>query len=864
MLACLGLGAPRLPLHMAVGLTPLMVLGHFIAPRGGVTPGAEFANRVIAIVVVWLSAVLVARHLRLRQARELRVREDLTARDNQDLARLHEVGEQCIRAGAPVDSCLSSILDTAIALTGAAKGILQLKDPRTGAPSIIATRGFGQPFQQSHAQALEIPLEAGEHAVQSTPLVSSTGAILGVLATHFARPHHLDERQQRLLDLLTWQAANFLERKQSENALEKSEARLGVATRAAELGIYDYSVPEGIAVWDTRTRELWGVGPTEPVTYEMFMSRVHPEDRDLIHAAVEHASGPSDGGHYAAEYRLVDGANGSTRWIATAGTVFRESGRAVRLVGTVQDITARRNAEEALRASEQQLQIGLEIAHAGTYDCNLENLQTHWSQGHFALLGLAPETVTPNLELWRRHMHPDDLQRIEAIVENAIRTNGRYSAEYRVITAAGTERWLQGEGVVLARPGEPRRLIGATVDVTRYKEAQRELQEADRRKDRFLATLSHELRNPLAPICNATAVLAAPRLESGQLQWARQVIQRQVAHLAQLLDDLLDLARFTQGKLELKPERVALTGVIDSAIETARPAIDSKKHHLVVRLPDEAVALMADPLRLSQVISNLLTNAAKYTDPGGQIELAAKAENGSLVVSVTDDGIGIPPGALEHIFTMFAQVGNSTARSEGGLGIGLALVKGIVELHGGTTEARSSGVGSGSEFVVRIPLVVTDQGSSFPLKIETPATAANSLRVLVADDNADTADSVALLLSLEGYAVQVAHDGAAALLLAETFRPVIALLDLGMPRLDGYGTAQALRAAPWGKSMHLIAVTGWGQDEDKRRSRAAGFDAHLTKPVDPAQLKAMLLWILESRTAFLARSAPRAGTRCHA
>ncbi len=360
------------------------------------------------------------------------------------------------------------------------------------------------------------------------------------------------------------------------------------------------------------------------------------------------------------------------------------------------------------------------------------------------------------------------------------------------------------------------------------------LRDADHRKDLFLATLAHELRNPLAPIRTAAQILAVPTVDPEQLQWAKNVIQRQVSHMALLLDDLLDIARITQGKLELKKSRVTLSEVVASAIEAARPLIDRKEHSLTVTLPSHELEFEADPLRLSQVVSNLLTNAAKYTDPKGHIELTGIVQNDKLSLTVTDDGIGIAQEALAGIFEMFSQVDGASARSDGGLGIGLALVKGLLDLHGGSIAAHSDGAGHGSRFTVQLPLTsgVTDRCEQTGNSIAKPATR----RVLVADDNKDAADALAMLLELSGHDVKVVHDGNSALSVARTFRPDVALIDIGMPDLSGYEVAQRLRREPWGVSMYLVALTGWGRDDDRQQAKVAGFDKHITKPVDPLYL----------------------------
>jgi PAS domain S-box-containing protein len=365
------------------------------------------------------------------------------------------------------------------------------------------------------------------------------------------------------------------------------------------------------------------------------------------------------------------------------------------------------------------------------------------------------------------------------------------------------------------------------------------LKDADRRKDEFLAVLSHELRNPLAPIRTAAHLLDSPHLPASDLLWARTVIQRQVRHMSALLDDLLDIARITRGRMELKVRPVSLKSVVDAAVEAARPLIDRNNHKLVVMLPENDLVLAADPLRLSQILSNLLTNAAKYTDAGGHIELSGQVAGGRLSLRVRDDGIGIAPDALSRIFTMFAQVDGSAGRSEGGLGIGLALVKGLVTLHGGTVRAHSDGAGRGSEFIVELP-VAAPREDAIPAPGADAAPAAGSRRVLVADDNKDAADTLGLLLELYGHEVRIAHSGNAALAVAHAFRPNVALLDIAMPDLSGYEVARNLRVDACCPDILLIALTGYGQDGDKERAHEAGFDHHLTKPVDPSKLEALI------------------------
>ena len=408
---------------------------------------------------------------------------------------------------------------------------------------------------------------------------------------------------------------------------------------------------------------------------------------------------------------------------------------------------------------------------------------------------------------------------------------------------------------LLERPTSARTLLSSVQAALRARAHQYELREqiealhasdaalrdADHRKDVFLATLAHELRNPLAPIRHAAHILSSPRLAASQLQWAQAVIQRQAAHMALLLDDLLDIARITQGKLELKRSNVKLTEIVDAAVEAARPLLDSKNHQLTVTLPSEDLTLNADPVRLAQILSNLLTNAAKYTDPAGHIELVGRIqEDATLTLSVQDDGIGISAEALARIFQMFLQIDGTSARAEGGLGIGLALVKGLVSLHGGKIEASSPGPGQGSKFIVSLPFATPQATGTVAPGASTGSAPTIGRRILVAEDNRDAADTLALLLNLAGHEVRVAHGGRAAVAIAQTFRPEVAILDIGMPDVDGYEVAREIRRQSWGTGMHLVAVSGWGGEADRQRATQAGFDRHLTKPVDPRALEAVL------------------------
>jgi CheY-like chemotaxis protein len=369
----------------------------------------------------------------------------------------------------------------------------------------------------------------------------------------------------------------------------------------------------------------------------------------------------------------------------------------------------------------------------------------------------------------------------------------------------------------------------------------RQLRETDNRKDEFLATLAHELRNPLAPIRNALEIMRVDGHHGSAVeQAARLMIERQLEQMVRLIDDLLDVSRITRGRLELRKERVELADVVRSAVDTARPLIDSARHELTVELQPDPIYLDADPIRLAQVLSNLLNNAARYTEAGGHIWVAARQQGDDVEITVRDTGVGIPADALPWIFDMFAQVDESLERSQSGLGIGLTLVKRLVEMHGGTVEARSEGSGQGAVFTVRLPRATEPARRPQPIEIEPRLPYSVARRILVADDNRDAAESMGMLLRLMGNEVRTVHDGIKAVEEAATFRPDVILLDIGMPRLNGYDAARLIREQRWSTGTMIVALTGWGQDEDKRRAAEAGFDRHFTKPLDPAELQKLI------------------------
>jgi signal transduction histidine kinase/ActR/RegA family two-component response regulator len=392
-----------------------------------------------------------------------------------------------------------------------------------------------------------------------------------------------------------------------------------------------------------------------------------------------------------------------------------------------------------------------------------------------------------------------------------------------------------------------RRVEERTAELAKSEEA---LRNADRRKDEFLAMLGHELRNPLAPIRNALQLMHKPGVSDSLVKWGREIIDRQIDHLTRLVDDLLDVSRIVHGKISLQEATFDITTVINQAVEGSRPLIEARHQKLSVRIPEELIWVKGDLVRLAQVVSNLLNNAAKYSDVGERIRLDVLASERWVTIRVQDSGIGIQSDVLPHVFDLFAQADHSLARTQGGLGIGLTLVKRLVEMHDGRVEAHSQGPGYGSEFLVHLPRRTAPAETLMPESLDKRVVGSEEpLRVLVVDDNHDAVESLALLMRLEGHTVAVAFDGVAALAEAARFQPQVVLLDIGMPGMDGYQVARELRAREPTKSTVIVALTGYGQPEDRARSDAAGFTDHLTKPVNPESLMA----VLKAHTAGLLR-----------
>jgi len=630
-----------------------------------------------------------------------------------------------------------------------------------------------------------------------------------------------------------------------------------------------------------RLFEYTGLSPQSDIV-DWARTAIHPDDYPRRDEAWRKARG--DGGAFELEARIRRH-DGAYRWFLLRVLPFKdESGRVIEWFGSGTDIDPRKRYEENLRfladASATLAEIGhpestlrriaqLAVPHFADWS-EVTVLEPTGESRRLVATHWDPERTRFAEELERRFPSGESSASRQVmrdggsvfapeVTDEMLREAARGPEHLSMLRTLGLRSYIcvpmrtQGaiRGAVAFATAESGRTY-TEFDLETAEELARRaaialenaelvqaLKDADRRKDEFLAVLAHELRNPLAPVRNAIEILRATPAPTPQLQWTQDVIDRQVRQLSRLVDDLLDVSRITSGKIELRKERVELGDAVRIALESSRPLIERGGHELSVQLPSEPIRLEADLARLAQVLSNLLNNAAKYTRPGGHIWVSAERLGSSAAIRVRDNGIGITPTMLTRIFEMFTQLPGSGVHSQGGLGIGLTLVRRLVELHGGSVEARSEGIGKGSEFVVTLPLAGVESANDVQPATPGAERDARPRRILVVDDNRDAADSLCMLLKSRGHQIRVAYDGLEAVGAAVAFRPDVVLLDIGLPKLSGYEAARRIREAG-GADALLVAVTGWGQDEDRRRAREAGFDHHLTKPVDPVAISRLI------------------------
>ncbi len=630
--------------------------------------------------------------------------------------------------------------------------------------------------------------------------------------------------------------------KRAEQMYRESRERLEAALAASGTGTFRWDIMNNVLEWDQQLDRLFGLPPGKTVrSLEKFVELVHPDDRDEV---IERCRRCKDhGADFAMEFRVV-WPDGSIHWLDDHGRTFVDAaGEPASMTGACVDITERKLAEERMHEIDERAAFVRKASGVGFWYCDLPFDVLEWDEQVKEHFHLPPDALV-TIESFYDRIHPDDRERTRAAIDKSIATREPYDVCYRTVhPRTGAEKWIRAIGrTFYAADGTPRRFDGVTLNVTDQKKVEEQLHDADRRKDEFLALLAHELRNPLAPLRNGLQVMRLAGSSGEAADETRAMMERQLAHMVRLIDDLLDVTRISRNKMELRRERVLLTDVVSSAVETARPAIDAAGHELLVALPSAPVYLNADLMRLAQVLSNLLTNAAKYTEERGRIWLSATLNSGEVVVAVRDTGIGIPAQSLPTIFDMFSQADRSMERTRGGLGIGLALVKGLVEMHGGCVTAESGGDGQGSTFTVTLP---REQSRRLE-QAATPVASAEirrgpCRRILVVDDNRDSAASMAAILKILGHDVRTAFDGEEAIAAAEQFKPAVILMDVGLPKLNGYEATRRIREAPWATSVTILAVTGWGQEDDRAESRSAGCDGHLVKPVQLEELLPFLM-----------------------
>ncbi len=636
-------------------------------------------------------------------------------------------------------------------------------------------------------------------------------------------------------------------RLEQENAERDHHARfLGAIVTSSDDAIISKSLDGTIQSWNAAAERIFGYTPQQAVGRHIAMlipaERIDEEDHIIARLRagerVEHFE----------TVRLRS--DGKSVFVSlTISPIKDAAGRIIGASKIARDISEQKQTQNILREHEQRFRTFVEqVEDYAIFMTDTEGRATSWNEGVLRVLGFMEADFIAQ-DIVTTIFHADDVARgvPQSELDEAAKT-GSSSNDRWMKRKDGTPFWATG--VTTGLHDVTGKLLGfmkVMRDQTKQKQMEDELRavamelsEADRRKDEFLATLAHELRNPLAPIRTGLEAMKLFKNDPLQLEEIRSTMERQAQQMVRLIDDLLEMSRITQGKLELRKCRVTLADVVKSAVEATRPFIDEAGHVLSITLPSQPISLDADPHRLAQVFSNLLNNSAKYTPPGGRILLSAERQGSDAIVSVKDNGIGIPSDRMERIFDMFAQVKHPLEEGYTGLGIGLTLVKSLVELHDGQVEVRSDQANQGSEFLVRLPLFADETEGAPPATPVEKVAAAIKRRVLVVDDNKAAADMLRLVVKMLGHDVRVASDGQEGVEIAAAFLPEMVLMDIGMPKMNGYEAAQAIRQQSWGRQMMLVALTGWGQDEDRRRTHEAGFDHHFVKPVELLDLQRIL------------------------
>jgi PAS domain S-box-containing protein len=634
-----------------------------------------------------------------------------------------------------------------------------------------------------------------------------------------------------------WMAAGIRER---EAVILENEARLRLALESSNTGLWTWDLATDRVVWSPEVHVLLGVrGEHFDGTGASFFALVHPEDRARVQASVHEAL--AHGTLYECEFRILR-PDGTTVWVENRGRARRSaSGEPQGMLGTVTDIGRRKDMEARLRRSEFELRTITDNIPdlLSRFDRELRHLYVNGAVERATGLSRDAFIGKTNRELGMPSACCDQW---DAALRAAFDTGQDQFITFAFEGPSGTQHYEARIVAELGLDGRVDQVIVVTHDVTERERHDQALRDAARRKDEFLATLAHELRNPMAPIRTGIDVLKIAKDQEDRTK-TLAAMERQLSHMTRLVEDLMDISRIRRGAIQLERERIELTTIVQPALEASRDQISTSGLELEVSLPEAPIWIDGDRTRLAQVIGNLLSNAAKYTPAGGHIRLAATVDGGDVKISVTDDGIGISAEDLPEIFDLFSQSGASLDRAQGGLGIGLSLVRQLVTLHEGTVDVQSAGNGHGAVFTVRLPLAVGDAAPVVERNAQrsAPPERQEGRRVLVVDDNRDAAELLATMLSLAGNETRVAHDGPAAITAARAFSPHVVFLDLGLPGMDGFDVARRLRSGgATREGLVLVALTGWGSAEDKRRSAEAGFDFHLTKPVQLSEVTDIL------------------------
>jgi PAS domain S-box-containing protein len=638
--------------------------------------------------------------------------------------------------------------------------------------------------------------------------------------------------------------ADITDRVLGEKALLESQEQFRAMFELAGIGMVQADPRTGRYLRvNPKFREMTGYS-TEDLLQMSFIDLNHPEDKESDLALLQNTILSKISG-WSNETRFVR-KDGKVIWVHVTGTVSFDADRQpVRTVAHIQDITERKLAEESLRASEQRFRTMADSAPVMIWMSNVEK-KCIWF--NMPWLDFTGRTMEQELGFgWADGVHHDDLDRCLRLYAEAFGERKSFRLEYRLRRKDNEYRWILEQGIPLyGAGGDFIGYIGSAIDIHEKTEAEEALKEADRRKDEFLAMLAHELRNPLATIQYANYISRLPTIETQDADYS-EMIDDQVKHLARLIDDLLDVSRITQDKIALKPLAVDAATIVNRAIVASHPLIEARGHELQVDISDQPMPLLADPTRLEQVVQNLLNNAAKYTPQGGRIAITARPDQAEMVLTVKDNGVGMSRELIPKVFELFTQGDRTLDRSEGGLGIGLTLVRKLVEMHEGTVTARSEGLGRGSEFTVRLPLGAAIGQVPADDNGQQAAISASPLRILVVEDNIDSARTITLILKTAGHHVEMCHNGFDAVIMAKEFDPDVVLLDIGLPVRDGYQVARELRQDERLKHITIIALSGYGQLRDRELSRQAGFDRHLVKPVDFSVLLSLLTRIEPNR-----------------